>query len=208
MNRAWRRLSFPYAFFTFAPSYSTPRCPTPPFSRRTGAKELPPLDPDWYYVRSASIARRIYLNGGIGVGALAHWYGDAKSTKSRPEHHHPAARGLIRHILKNLQDNGLVEEIPKKGGRRITSEGQKELDTMCVAFLTTSLPLCGPVKLSSSRLSPTISHHPFFLCAAPALPNMLVIPTANSLKTGTRKGVLLSINYYMYISSYYIFIRR
>lgn len=96
----------------------------------TATKELPPLDPDWYFVRSASIARRIYLNGGIGVGALAHWYGDAKSTKSRPEHHHPAARGLIRHILKNLQDNGLVEEIPKKGGRRVTSEGQKELDTM------------------------------------------------------------------------------
>ena len=109
---------------------TSPPYPPPYFPTITATKELPPLDPDWYFVRSASIARRIYLNGGIGVGALAHWYGDAKSTKSRPEHHHPAARGLIRHILKNLQDNGLVEEIPKKGGRRVTSEGQKELDTM------------------------------------------------------------------------------
>ena len=81
-------------------------------------------------MRSASIARRIYLNGGIGVGALAHWYGDAKSTKSRPEHFKPAARGLIRHILKNLQESGLVEEVPDKGGRRVTAEGQKELDTI------------------------------------------------------------------------------
>jgi small subunit ribosomal protein S19e len=81
-------------------------------------------------VRSASILRRIYLNGGIGVGALAHWYGDAKSTKSRPEHFKPAARGLIRHILTNLTSAGLVEEIEDRGGRRVTSDGQKEADTI------------------------------------------------------------------------------
>ena len=69
------------------------------------------------------------MNGGIGVGALAHWYGEAKSTKSRPEHFRPAARGLIRHILKQLEKNGLVEE-SEAGGRRVTSEGQKELDTI------------------------------------------------------------------------------
>ena len=85
---------------------------------------MPPLDPDWYYVRAASIMRKIYLNGGIGVGALAHWYGQAKSTKSRPEHFVPAARGLIRHILRNLQAVNLVEEA-EKGGRRVTPEGQK-----------------------------------------------------------------------------------
>jgi small subunit ribosomal protein S19e len=97
---------------------------SPPLRSSAAAKELPPLDPDWYYVRAASIARRIYLNGGIGVGALAHWYGQAKSTKSRPEHFVPAARGLIRHILRNLQSCGLVEET-EKGGRRMTPEGQK-----------------------------------------------------------------------------------
>ena len=108
----------------------TPPCPppiAPPLP--SGTKELPPLDPDWYYVRSASVARRIYLNGGIGVGALAHWYGEAKSTKSRPEHFRPAARGLIRHILRQLEKNGLVEE-SKEGGRKVTSEGQKECDTI------------------------------------------------------------------------------
>ena len=29
------------------------------------------MDVDWYYTRAASIARKIYLNPGIGVGALA-----------------------------------------------------------------------------------------------------------------------------------------
>ena len=69
------------------------------------------------------------MNGGIGVGALAHWYGEAKSTKSRPEHFRPAARGLIRHILIQLERAGLVEKCDE-GGRRVTSEGQKELDTI------------------------------------------------------------------------------
>lgn len=75
-------------------------------------------------MRAASIARRIYLNGGIGVGALATWYGGAKSIKSRPEHFRKASRGLIRHILRNLEEAGLVEQT-EKGGRRVTAEGQK-----------------------------------------------------------------------------------
>ncbi len=112
-----------------SPSPLSPHSPSPPPPPPLGTKELPPLDPDWYYVRSASVARRIYLNGGIGVGALAHWYGEAKSTKSRPEHFRPAARGLIRHILRQLENCGLVEEC-KEGGRKVTSEGQKELDTI------------------------------------------------------------------------------
>jgi len=80
-------------------------------------------------VRSASIVRKIYLNGGIGVGALARWYGGVMSVKGRPEHFRPASRGLIRHILRNLQACSIVEET-EKGGRRVTPEGQKELDTI------------------------------------------------------------------------------
>eukprot|EP00954_Amorphochlora_amoebiformis_P030748 1395158-Amorphochlora_amoeboformis.AAC.1 len=34
-------------------------------------KELAPYDPDWYYIRAASIARKVYLFGGIGIGGLA-----------------------------------------------------------------------------------------------------------------------------------------
>ena len=31
-------------------------------------KELAPYDQDWYYIRAAAIARRVYLRGGVGVG--------------------------------------------------------------------------------------------------------------------------------------------
>jgi small subunit ribosomal protein S19e len=129
------------------------------------------MDPDWYFVRAASIARKIYLNSGLGVGALARWYGDAYKSSNRPEHFRRAARGLIRHILINLEKAGIVEQTekgcvacrssfslitrlasrpdarpshppprfprslrppssPSRSGRRMTSEGLKELDTI------------------------------------------------------------------------------
>jgi small subunit ribosomal protein S19e len=100
-----------------------------PISLIAGSKELPPLDPDWYYVRAASVARKIYLNGGIGVGALARWYGSKKSCGNRPEHFRKASRGVIRHILIGLEKAKLVQQT-EKGGRQITPEGQKELDTV------------------------------------------------------------------------------
>lgn len=87
------------------------------------------MNPDWYYVRAASIARKIYLNGGIGVGTLAHWYGGAAKKGNGAWHFRKASRGLIRHILINLQNAGTVE-LTENGGRRITSEGQMELDTI------------------------------------------------------------------------------
>ena len=46
---------------------------------KTGvAKELAPNDPDWYYVRAASIARKIYLKPGCGIGQLRKMYGKAR----------------------------------------------------------------------------------------------------------------------------------
>ncbi|KAJ8479301.1 hypothetical protein OPV22_023028 [Ensete ventricosum] len=33
-------------------------------------KELAPYNPDWYYIRTASMARKIYLRQGIGVGEV------------------------------------------------------------------------------------------------------------------------------------------
>lgn len=92
-------------------------------------RELPPLNPDWYYVRAASVARKIYLNPGLGAGALARWYGGKKSHGNRPEHFKVAARGLLRHILQQLEKSDILEQA-EKGGRKTTKEGQKEMDTI------------------------------------------------------------------------------
>ena len=110
--------------------------------RRTGKIELPkyvdsiktgcfcyngPANPDWYYVRAASIIRRIYLTPGIGVGALRHIYGSLnRRTKGRP-HHTPASGGIIRHVFHQLEKLQLVEKTPN-GGRRVTKTGRRDLD--------------------------------------------------------------------------------
>ena len=45
---------------------------------KTGTyKELAPYDPDWYYIRAASMARKLYLKPGIGVGKFKKIYGAA-----------------------------------------------------------------------------------------------------------------------------------
>ena len=44
-----------------------------------------------------------------------------------PEHFAKSSGGLIRHILQQLETVGFVEKHPTKG-RRITSQGQRDLD--------------------------------------------------------------------------------
>merc|ERR1712000_156303 len=52
---------------------------------KTGvAKELPPQDIDWYYIRAASIARHVYLRKTVGVGRLRKVHGTAKNRGARP----------------------------------------------------------------------------------------------------------------------------
>ncbi|PWA46467.1 ribosomal protein S19e, Winged helix-turn-helix DNA-binding domain protein [Artemisia annua] len=90
-------------------------------------KELAPYDPDWYYIRAASIARKIYLRGGLGVGAFQRIYGGSKRNGSAPPHFCKASGGIVRHILQQLETMKIIDMDPK-GGRRITSSGRRDLD--------------------------------------------------------------------------------
>lgn len=59
---------------------------------KTGAfKELAPIDPDWYYVRAAAVARKIYINQGLGVGAMRKMFGGRAARGAAPEHFAKAA---------------------------------------------------------------------------------------------------------------------
>ena len=90
-------------------------------------KELSPYDQDWYYVRAASIARKVYLRPGTGVGALKEYYGGRKRNGSCRSHHKKAAGGIVRNLFKALAKIDVVET-DAKGGRRITKHGRSELD--------------------------------------------------------------------------------
>lgn len=91
-------------------------------------KELAPYGEDWYYIRAASIARKIYLRPGLGVGQLRKWYGGAyKNHGVRHQHFVRANSGIIRSVLLQLEEMKVTEKCDK-GGRRMTRVGQQDLD--------------------------------------------------------------------------------
>lgn len=93
-------------------------------------KEFAPYDEDWFYIRCASLARRLYVRQGTGVGAFSKVYGAKKRRGTLPGHFCRASRGVIRSCLKQLQKVGVLEPMPegKKGGRRVTKQGQQDCD--------------------------------------------------------------------------------
>eukprot|EP01135_Chromosphaera_perkinsii_P006971 Nk52_evm9s639 gene=Nk52_evmTU9s639 len=96
---------------------------------KTGAhKELSPYDPDWFYVRCAAIARHVYLRNPVGVGALRKVFGATRNNGARPSHHCNASGSIIRVALQQLEKVRVVEKDSTNGGRRISNNGQRDLD--------------------------------------------------------------------------------
>merc|ERR1711972_226145 len=95
------------------------------------AKELPPSDPDWLYTRTASMVRKIYIRGGTGVGGFRKVYGGQFRRGTCTNVFCKGSGKICRYILQQLEEMGLVEQ-DENGGRRITKEGQRELDTVAV----------------------------------------------------------------------------
>ncbi len=90
-------------------------------------KELAPSNADWFFVRAASLARHIYLRPGAGVGALRCVYGGRKNRGVLTGRHAEASGNVIRKALQALEKLKLVAVDPN-GGRRITVDGQRDLD--------------------------------------------------------------------------------
>ncbi|CAK9080600.1 unnamed protein product [Durusdinium trenchii] len=95
------------------------------------ARELPPSDPDWLYVRTASMVRKIYIRKGMGVGAFRKVYGSQQRRGTCTNVFTKSSGKIARYILQQLEEMGLVEQ-DEEGGRMITKEGQRELDTVAV----------------------------------------------------------------------------
>lgn len=85
-----------------------------------------PQDPDWWYTRCASLLRKIYVHGPIGIEKLRAEYGGRKDFGVRPEHAVRAGGAIIRKALQQLEAAGLIETVKPKG-RVVTREGRKLL---------------------------------------------------------------------------------
>jgi len=89
--------------------------------------EKPPMDPDWWYTRCASILRKIYIKKCIGIERLRAEYGGKKDKGSKPYHAVKGSGSIVRKALQQLESAGYVTKIRGKG-RVITPKGQSFVD--------------------------------------------------------------------------------
>lgn len=93
---------------------------------KTGrSRQRPPQDPDWWWIRAASILRKISLlslSGSVGVSRLRKEYGGRKNRGHKPEHKFKASGSIIRKIIHQLESAGFAAKNKNKG-RTITQKG-------------------------------------------------------------------------------------
>lgn len=88
--------------------------------------ERPPEQEDFWWIRAASIMRKLYLEGSLGVSRLRRLYGRRKKRGVKPEHKAKAGGKIIRSILQGLEKLGYVQK--DKKGRMLTPKGRSLLD--------------------------------------------------------------------------------
>ena len=94
---------------------------------KTGSHvEQQPQNPNWWYVRCASLLRKIYVHGPIGLEKLRADYGGRKSSGVKPHHASKSGGSVIRKALQQLETSGYIETV-KSHGRRVTPAGRKLL---------------------------------------------------------------------------------
>ncbi len=101
---------------------------------KTGAhKERAPDDADWWYVRCASILRKVYLNGPIGTEKLRIAYGGKKRRGTRPNRFQKGSGAVVRTALQQLERAGFIKKRGNKG-REMTNIGRSYMDKLSAAL--------------------------------------------------------------------------
>ena len=100
---------------------------------KTGCfKDRVPDDPDWWYKRCASLLRKLYLYGPVGVERLRTAYGGRTRNTMKRKHFKKAGGSAIRKALQQLEAAGLVQRTPK--GRVLTNKGKSLLDNLALTI--------------------------------------------------------------------------
>ena len=103
---------------------------------KTGAhKERAPDDPDFWYVRCASILRKVYLNGPIGTEKLRINYGGRKRRGVKPNKFQKGGGAIVRTALQQLEKAGFVKKQGTKG-REMTDIGRSYMDKLSAVLKT------------------------------------------------------------------------
>jgi len=102
-----------------------------PFVKTGVHKERTPVSEDWWYVRAASILRKVAILGPVGVNKLRKKYGGKKNRGHKPEHFYKGSGNIIRKILQQLEKSELIIQVEKgvHKGKVVTPKGKKLLDS-------------------------------------------------------------------------------
>jgi len=97
---------------------------------KTGSHaQRPPDNPDWWFTRCASLLRKIYIEGPVGVSRLRSDYGGRVDRGVKPEHVRKGGGAAVRKAIQQLEAAALVKSLGNKG-RVMTKEGRTLLDSL------------------------------------------------------------------------------
>ena len=104
---------------------------TPPdaskFWKTASFKEKAPIDQEnFWFIRCASLLRKLYVNQEIGINKLRKEYGGRDKNHVHKKHKKPGSGAIIRRCLQQLQGVNLVKSTEK--GRVLTPAGISLLD--------------------------------------------------------------------------------
>jgi len=101
------------------------------FVKTSVHKKRPSENKDFWYSRSASILRQIYIKGIVGVGRLRTRYGGRKERGQKPSEFRKGGGKIIRTILQQAEAAGFIEKIKgKKTGRQLTEKGKSFMEDL------------------------------------------------------------------------------
>jgi small subunit ribosomal protein S19e len=114
---------------------------TPPewaaFAKTGVHKEQPPQDPDWWFVRTAAVFRRTYIDGPVGVERMRSFYGGKKNRGSKPSQFRKGSGSVLRKAFQQLEAAGFV--LHDKTGRRVSPQGASFLDGVAMSLKPSAL---------------------------------------------------------------------
>ena len=105
-----------------------------PFVKTGSHADKPPQNSDWWHIRCASLLRKIYLHGPIGIQDLRIMYGGGKAVSYGAAKHRDAGGVIIRKAVQGLEKLGYVEKVAGKG-RVASKQGMKKLDGLATEIL-------------------------------------------------------------------------
>ncbi|MHA1727762.1 MAG: 30S ribosomal protein S19e [Promethearchaeota archaeon] len=98
------------------------------FWKTASFKEISPIDSEnFWYIRCASLLRKLYIRKNVGVNKLRKEYGGRSRNNVHKKHFVRASGAIIRRCLQQLEATSLVK-ISEGKGRILTPSGISLLD--------------------------------------------------------------------------------